>query len=215
MIRNEDTDGEEGKIQINIYYAIAVPLIVLITTMFNLTSLLAFTKVPAFRDKPSELLILNLCCSDLITVLGFLAPACPLYITSEYWRIREACCWAVVVFLHVSVHGSLFALIAISFDRLLMVFVEYPTYVKWQSFRRVYITIGFTWTFSGDLGDYWAGILGLGEDYGRNSWVYRLHEVLPVATTTNSVVLDDLVRVVVLFPCDDCVQLQHRLPVAA
>ena len=64
----ENTEvGPGTPIQINIAYAIVVPIIIVIGTVFNLTTILAFWKMPGLRDKPSDLLILNLSVVDLIT----------------------------------------------------------------------------------------------------------------------------------------------------
>lgn len=142
-----DDNGDDG-IQINIYYAIAFPLISLVTTVFNLTTIVAFIKVPGLRDKPGEFLILNLCCADLLTGAAFIPTASPQYITPGHWPLGEAGCRVVTSIMNLSIHGSLFALIAISFDRFLMVSVEYPKYVKMQSYRRIYLTIGICWTLA-------------------------------------------------------------------
>ena len=125
-----------------------MPLIIIITTVFNFTTIIAFIKVPSLRDKPSELLILNLCCADLITGAIFMPSVSPLYITPGHWPLGEAGCRVVASIMNMSIHGSLFSLIAISVDRFLMVYVEYPKYMKMQSYPRVYLTIGLCWTMA-------------------------------------------------------------------
>lgn len=141
----EDSDTP---FEINILYAIFIPLLSFFTIVGNLLILLAFWKVPSLRDKPSELLILNLSCIDLITgsvVLPFWAPV---YITPGYWPFGEIGCLLAVIPVNITIHASLYTLLAISVDRLLLVGCEYPQYMKLQSRHRVRITIIGCWIFA-------------------------------------------------------------------
>ena len=71
----------EVEVDLNIGYAIFVPVLILTTTAMNIGTIAAFWKIPTLRDKPSELLILNLACSDLLTGLIVIPLASNLYIT--------------------------------------------------------------------------------------------------------------------------------------
>ena len=143
----EESDvSQETQIQIDIIYAVIIPIIVVIGSALNLTTIIAFWKMPDLRDTPGELLILNLSVADLITMMGFLPLASPAYITPGYWPFGETGCRIISAIKETSIHGSLFALIAISVDRFLLVFLEYPKYIKLQSYRRIYVTIAFGWT---------------------------------------------------------------------
>ena len=139
---------DAGKMELNIFYAIFIPILILLTVVGNIAILVAFWKMPSLREKPSELLILNLSCVDLSTGLIVIPYWAPVYITGS-WPFGETGCRILAAFMNTSVHASLFAISTISIDRFLLVMKEYPQYLKMQSKRRVYYTIIACWIFAG------------------------------------------------------------------
>ena len=134
--------------EVNIPYAVFLPVLVLITVMMNTGTIVAFWKLPRLYENPSELLILNLACSDLLTGLIVLPLASPLYITPNRWPTGEIGCAIWVFFIDISVHGTLFALMTISLDRFLLVYLEYPQYIGKVTRRRIYKVIAVGWIFA-------------------------------------------------------------------
>ncbi|XP_072021286.1 5-hydroxytryptamine receptor 7-like [Amphiura filiformis] len=134
--------------EVNIFYAILLPLLILVAVAMNLITIAAFWKMPILREEPSELLILNLACSDLLTGITVLPLVSPLYITPGNWPIGQFGCGTVVFFMNLSTSGSLFALTTISIDRFLLVYMEYPRYMKTMTRNRVYKTVFVGWAFA-------------------------------------------------------------------
>ena len=135
-------------IEINIAYAIFIPLLSLFAIVGNLLIIVAFWRLPSLREKPSELLILNLSCIDLITGSVVLPLWAPNYITPGHWPFGEIGCMLAVIPVNITIHASLYTLIAISVDRFLLVLKEYPKYLKLQSRFRVRMTIAGCWVFA-------------------------------------------------------------------
>ena len=135
----------EVEVDLNIGYAIFVPVLILTTTAMNIGTIVAFWKIPTLRDKPSELLILNLACSDLLTGLIVIPLASNLYITPNWWPAGEIGCAIWILSIDISVHGTLFALMTISLDRFLLVYLEYPKYIKNVTRNRVYKIVASGW----------------------------------------------------------------------
>ena len=97
-------------IQVDVFYAIFYQRVIIVITIMNLASIVAFWSLPSLREKPSELLILNLSCADLLTGMVLLPYGCLQYITHEYEPTGETGCIEGIAFLVFSIHGSLFAL---------------------------------------------------------------------------------------------------------
>ena len=142
------TAGSDGGIEINIHFAILIPVLVLVTTILNMGTIMTFWKFPSLREKPSDLLILNLSCADLIMGMVLLPITAPVYITPNYWPSGEIGCVVVIIFLNICIHGSLFALTLISIERFLLVYMEYPQYIKTVTRRRIHLIIAAGWTFA-------------------------------------------------------------------
>ena len=144
----QPTSDVEVEVDINIGFAIFFPVLILTTTSMNIGTIVALWKLPTLRDKPSELLILNLACSDLLTGLVVLPLSSHLYITPAGWPLGEISCAILAFFIDISVHGTLFALMTISLDRFLLVYLEYPKYIKHVTRRRVYKIVAVGWVFA-------------------------------------------------------------------
>lgn len=134
--------------QVNIFFVIFFPILIIVTTALNLATIVAFWKLPTLRDKPSELLILNLSCADLITGAILLPLISPLYMVKGYWPLGENGCRMVLLFLNMGVNGSLYALVTISLDRFLLVYMEFPRYMKRVTRKTVYKVIALGWILS-------------------------------------------------------------------
>lgn len=130
---------------VNIFFAIFIPLLSILTVVSNIMIIIAFWKLPNLREKPSELLILNLSCVDLLTGLLVLPVQSLVYIIPGYWPLGEIGCRLQAISLQTNIYASLFTLIAISTDRCLLVLKEYPVYLKMQSLRRIQVTIAVCW----------------------------------------------------------------------
>ncbi len=139
------SNSTSNVIEVNIAYSIFIPAVIFVITAMNLGTIIAFWKLPQLREKPSELLILNLACSDILTGIWVLPLGGPLYITPNHWPFGEIGCAIWILGVDISLHGTLFALITISLDRFLLVYMEYPKYVKTVTFRSVYKVIACGW----------------------------------------------------------------------
>ena len=132
---------------INLFFAVFLPLLSIATIVGNAGVMLAFLKVPALQEKPSDLLILNLSVTDFFLgwiMLIFMTP----YFVSGMWPYGEIGCMIWAGSGNLLVSASLYTLCAISWDRVLLVVKEYPSYVKLQSRTRIKVTIGLCWILS-------------------------------------------------------------------
>ena len=147
-LKNGSTSASDRKIEIELAYAIAIPFLSFVTTVGNLLILVAFLKIPSLWVKPSEALILNLSVVDLLTGAVVLPLWACGYIAPGYWPFGETGCKLAIIFVNIATQASLYTLISISIDRLLLVVTEYPQYLKLQSRYRVRVTIFCCWTLS-------------------------------------------------------------------
>ena len=138
----------ETAVEVNVFYAMVLPVISLLATFLNVAIIYAFWKLPKLCQRPSELLVLNLSCSDLMTGLLVIPLGSPLFITPHSWPFGKVGCQILVLFLNMSLPASLFALISISMDRFLLVYMAYPKYVKLQSKIRIHFNIAACWIIS-------------------------------------------------------------------
>ncbi|XP_072016311.1 D(1A) dopamine receptor-like [Amphiura filiformis] len=141
-------NATSDRLEVDIGFAIFLPIFILVTTVMNLGTIIAFWKMPSLREKPSELLILNLACSDIITGVFVLPLASPLYIIPNQWPFGEIGCAIWIFSVDISLHGTLFALSTISADRFLLVYLEYPQYIKNVTRKGVYKVIAAGWIFT-------------------------------------------------------------------
>ena len=141
----------DDKIDISIPYAVAFPIVCILTVVGNLGTIYAFWKVPELWGKPSEMLILNLSFADLVIGTLYAPLYAPTYITPGHWPSGEITC-RIAVFGAVfgSVAGN-FTLAAISLDRFLLVLKDYPQYMKIQTKRRILMSIGIIWSIAAVL----------------------------------------------------------------
>ena len=133
---------------VHVFYAVFIPTLCFLITFGNMGTIFAFWKLPSLREKPSELLILSLSCADLITGMIVIPLFSPVYVTPGNWPFKEVTCRIFIFFMDLAVHASLFSLCMISMDRFLLVYKEYPQYVKIQSHLRIKTSLAIGWTFS-------------------------------------------------------------------
>ena len=145
---DNDTLGTEDKseriVLINIGYAIFMPVLAILVIFGNVLIIYAFWKLPSLREKTSELLILNLSIVDLCTGVTLLYIS-PVFIIRGYNPLRELGCRLANFLFHFTVNAGSFTLVAISMDRLLLVLIDYPKYLKFQSHSRIRFTIALCW----------------------------------------------------------------------
>ncbi len=132
---------------INIFFAIFIPTLMLLIIGCNLATIIAFWKERSLREKPSDLLILGLSTADLGdgVHLFLLAPA---YITG-LWPFGEFGCRILLFTGGIFIFVSLLILMCISIDRLLLVSLHYSVYLKFQTKARVRITLLACWIIGG------------------------------------------------------------------
>ena len=143
---NETSFSLDSSFEINVTYAVAISIVCILTIVGNLGTINAFRKLPELLDKPSEMLILSLSCSDL--VIGLICipfVATPLWFTTGTWPFGETACRAITFCADVFCISSLYTICAIFLDRFLLVYLEYPQYLKVQTKRRIYLYIAFVW----------------------------------------------------------------------
>ena len=135
--------------EINLFYLIFIPTICFLIILGNSATIVAFWKLPSLRNKPSDLLILHLSITDLITGLFVIPIFSPNYITPGHWPLGELGCRFIAgPPYNISIHTSLLLLLAISIDRFLLVSTKYPHYLKIQSKKHVNMEIACCWMIS-------------------------------------------------------------------
>ena len=144
--------SQESQISLPLYFVevIIMGTVTLLIFVGNTGTLAAFWKVPALREKPSNLLILNLSCADLVCGLNLLM-IMP-YRIAGYWPWGKIGCQVNLLLINLFAITGIFTTLAISLDRYLLISRSYPKYVKLQSRRRVVITILGIWLYSVSFG---------------------------------------------------------------
>lgn len=122
------------------FFAIFYPILTFSTIFFNAGILVAFWKEKGLRNKPSDLLILCLALVDFSHGVVLLPVNSHQYFVGR-WALGETTCQIFFGIEDVIEGTSLLLLGAISWDRLLLVTLDYPKYLKTQSKFRVKITV--------------------------------------------------------------------------
>ena len=155
-------------VNVNVFFAIFLPVLSLVTIVLNSMTVFAFWKLDKLREKPSELLILNLSCADFLTGLFVIPLWSPVYMTPEHWPMGEIGCRIAISALNMAIHGSLFALLSISIDRFMLISMDYPRYVHTQTKRTIKFIIAACWciaviTVAIEMG-FWSRAMTIDED---------------------------------------------------
>ena len=122
------------------FFAVFYPILTFSTILFNAGILAAFWKEKILRSKPSDLLILCLALVDFLHGVVLLPVISHQYFVGR-WALGETTCQVFIGIEDVIEGTSLLLLGAISWDRLLLVTLDYPKYLKTQSKFRVKITV--------------------------------------------------------------------------
>ncbi|XP_022081354.1 muscarinic acetylcholine receptor DM1-like [Acanthaster planci] len=120
-------------------------LVVIITLAGNILTICAFVSNILLRQKPSNLLLLSLSCSDLVVGATGL-PMAAIHTGLGYWPLGKAGCITLAFCSVVGVSAGMYTVTAVSLDRYFLVSREYPAYLKLQSARNVKVTIAAAWT---------------------------------------------------------------------
>ena len=143
----------------NTYNTVAMTMLSLLTVFANLGTMLAFWQDRTLRDKPSDLLILSLSFVDFLQGLIVM----PMIIAVSYLVLGELGCQMSYLLGDIGLANSLLHLLAISVDRLLLISMEYPCYLKFQSRRRVKMTIAVCWIISVSVSSLEIGLWEFGK----------------------------------------------------
>ena len=172
LTSNNSTDGK-----VDVVFATLIPILSLVAVLLNLATIIAFWQFTRLRNKPSELLILNLSCADLIIGLLVMPLWSPVYITPGSWPMGENGCRIAILVLNMGVHGSLFALLSISIDRFLLISMDYPRYVHIQTNRTIRMIIASCWILA---------LLTVAIELGFGIWQRQLMKMLQLLITPNT-----------------------------
>ncbi len=112
----------------------------------NITTIVAFWKVPLLREKPSNLLILNLTCADLGVGFSLLMVTPGRFV--GHWLWGKIGCQINVFILNLFIITGMLTTLAISVDRYLLITKPYPRYVVLQSQRSILKIIAGIWFYA-------------------------------------------------------------------
>ncbi len=134
-------------LEVNILYAVFLSSLSLLVITINLAVIWVFSVEQSLREKPSDLLILNLSIIELIQGFTLLMFPAHQFVLGA-WKYGKIGCKLYAFFGDSTAFGSLMILVALSTDRLLLVWVEYPKYLKIQSRQNIHIIILICWICS-------------------------------------------------------------------
>ena len=141
----DDLDSKDTTITvINVTIAMFTLVLTFMISFANLAIMWAFWKIKSLGEKPSDYLILSLACVDML--LGSIMV--PLHLSPRIfgrWIFGEIGCQFAVLVALASVTNGPLLICCITLDRLLLVTLEYPHYIKFQSKHRVLLTIAICW----------------------------------------------------------------------
>ncbi|XP_072037144.1 melanopsin-like [Amphiura filiformis] len=131
-------------------HVVVVIIIGILTLISNMATIVAFLKVRSLRQKPSNLLILNLSCADFgVGLIQFYE--IPL-IANKPWPYDKFGCQLLAFLGNMFVSAGMLTTVSISIDRFLLLSREYPKYLRIQSRKRIMCIIGGIWLYGILLG---------------------------------------------------------------
>ncbi len=143
-----DIPDVSARLNVNINMTIWTILLSAITSLANLGTIVAFVKVKSLREKPSNLLILSLAVVDFFQGLIVIPYNMSNFVFGR-WIFGEVGCKLYVAMGYQTVVIGLYTLCLISLDRLLLVKLPYPTYMKHvQRKPRILLVIIACWVVS-------------------------------------------------------------------
>ncbi len=126
------------------YIILGIPTI-LVAFCGNLGTIIAFYTEPSLNAKPSNLITLNLAFADL-GMSVFTIPIFQIMVGAMgYWPWGELPCRVILSIAMVLVFAGVLFIILMSWDRYLLLALEYSDYVKKQNSKRLKIVILVTW----------------------------------------------------------------------
>ncbi|XP_072037149.1 beta-3 adrenergic receptor-like [Amphiura filiformis] len=135
---------------LHILYVVVVSVVSILTLISNMATIVSFFKVRLLRQKPNNLLILNLSCADLgvglIQIYRFPKTA------FRIWPYGKYGCQLLHFLVSLFVSAGMVTTIAIGMDRFLLLSRDYPKYLMIQSRKRIINIIGGIWLYGILLG---------------------------------------------------------------
>ena len=138
--KDSNLDGNDEILHINVFFAILVVMFSLTTCLANSGIIIAFWKNQRLKEKPSDLLMLALSILDFFQGL-ILFPLHAAVFVFNRWIFGESICRCYIAMAYTSVTAGLLIVSVVSLDRLLLVTMQYPHYVKYQSKQRILFSI--------------------------------------------------------------------------
>ena len=148
---NSHQDQTTQIVSISVAYAAIYPPAMLLTIVANFATIYAFIKERGLREKPSDLLVLSLAGADMLLDTVILPLNAPNFILS-HWPFGETLCKVLTCLSITCTEAGYMIMVAISYDRLLLISIPYPSYVRRQTQRRIYFYIGLCWFNANLLG---------------------------------------------------------------
>ena len=132
-----------------VYFIVASFYIVfcIFTVLGNITNICAFLIDRSLRDKPRDLLVVNLSFADLGIGL-FCMPFVVSNLICDCWPTGEVGCRIFVTTADIFLISGASSLIAISLDRYLLVARDYTAYLRIQTYSRIKVTIVLCWIYA-------------------------------------------------------------------
>ncbi|XP_072018521.1 D(1A) dopamine receptor-like [Amphiura filiformis] len=138
------SDDEHSYMTFSLVYAIIYPPVTLCTILANLATIYAFIKERHLREKASDLLILSLAGADMVIGMAVLPLNSPNFVLS-FWPFGETICKVLSSLSIIGTEAGFMTMVAISYDRYLLISIPYPTYVKRQTQRKICVYICLCW----------------------------------------------------------------------
>ena len=131
--------------EVQVWYIILGIPTILLAGFGNLGTIIAFFTEPNLNTKPSDLIILNLAFADLGMAI-FTIPIFQVMVGAYgYWPWGETPCRVLLSIGMVLIFAGVLFIILMSWDRYMMLALQYSDYLKKMSYKRVKIVIGITW----------------------------------------------------------------------
>ena len=111
----------------------------------NLGTIMAFITDSQLRLKPSNLIMVNLACTDLGIAL-LTMPRIAIQKSFGYWPFGEVGCRLMLIMTDLTLHNvGLYTIVLLSWDRYQMLVLDYPYYLKKHNRKSVIKLIIITW----------------------------------------------------------------------
>ncbi|XP_022105067.1 beta-3 adrenergic receptor-like [Acanthaster planci] len=146
---NRAQEDAEGGLAVFVVQCVSLSFAAFVAVFGNGATIVAFICDSGLRDKPSNLLILALSCSDLC--VGFVITSITLSTFFVSWTLGELGCRFVISVGDLIVPLGPLLVAAICLDRYLLISRDYPRYLAIQTRRRVRLTIALCWLLTAVL----------------------------------------------------------------